>query len=249
MAVNDIFNDKEKASYLDAVYLGFITTYSLSIDYHQKIGSKLYGALLDGWGKIGFSDLETEILAGLTNNIYVFSAAKQYQQVRQMSKLIKENTTAKEFKELANEIFDDYNSNYLRTEVDTAIAQSQNARKWAKIQAEKEIFPLLKYKTQQDGLVRDSHAELNNIVKPVNDPFWDNNMPANGWNCRCYVQQIEEGEISKDTPTLSEDDQPELFRMNSGKDKIIFDPKKHPYFSISKGDADLKRNNFNLPVP
>lgn len=246
---NKIFTDEQRDNYLEAVYLGLITTDALSIDYHQKVGGKLYGAVLDGWGKIGFRDLETEILAGLTENIYVFSAAKQYQQVRQMSKVITENITAKEFKELANGIFDEYNENYLNTELDTAIAQSQNARKWAQIQEEKNDFPLLKYKTQQDGLVRHDHAELNNVIRPVNDPFWDNHMPANGWNCRCYTQQIEDGEITEKPPTLTDDQIPPLFRMNSGKDKIVFDPKKHPYFSISKGDAQLKRDNFNLPIP
>lgn len=246
---NNLFTEEEMEAYLDAVYLGLITTYSLSIDYHQKIGSKLYGGVLDGWGKIGFKDLETQVLAGLTENIYVFSAAKQYQQVRQMSKLITENTTAKQFKEVAESIFDEYNGAYLQTEFDTAVAQSQSARKWTKIQNEKGVFPLLKYKTQQDGLVRDAHADLNNVVRPADDPFWDNHMPANGWNCRCYVQQIEEGEITDNPPTLTEDQIPKLFRMNAGKDKVIFDPKKHPYFSISKGDAQLKRDNFNLPVP
>ena len=146
-------------------------------------------------------------------------------------------------------MFEDYNKNYLRTELDTSFTQSQNARKWAKIQAEKEIFPLLQYKTQNDGLVRDSHAALHNIIKPVNDPFWTSNMPANGWNCRCFTQQLETGEVTTDTPELSEEDQPELFRMNPGKDKYIFNPKKHPYFSVAKGDADLRANDYNLPTP
>lgn len=248
---NKVFTDEQKESYLEAVYLGLITTDSLSLDYHEKVGGKLYGAVLDGWGKIGFRDLETEILAGLTNNIYVFSAAKQYQQVRIMSKAITENTTFKEFKELANGIFDDYNEAYLETEFNTAVAQSQSARHYAKIQAEKYDFPLLRYKTQQDGLVRHSHAEINNTVLPVDHPWWNDHDPANDFNCRCYKQQLteDEAEITKDPIILSEDNLPPLFRMSAGKDKIVFDPKKHPYFSISKGDAQLKRDNFNLPVP
>jgi SPP1 gp7 family putative phage head morphogenesis protein len=249
MASKNLFTEDEQEDYLLAVYSGLITTYTLSINYHEKVGGKLYGGVLDGWGKIGFKDAETEILAGLTENIYAFSAAKQYQQVRDMSRKVSENITFKEFREFADDIFGNYNESYLKTEFETAIEQSQNARKWAQVQGEKDTFPLLKYKTQQDDLVRHDHAELNNVIKPVDDPFWDTHMPANGWRCRCFVQQIEEGEITKDPPTLTEAQIPPLFRMNAGKDKLIFDPKKHPYFVISKGDAQLKKDNFNLPIP
>lgn len=249
MAESKLFTDEQQEAYLLAVYSGLITTYTLSTNYHEKVGGLLYGGVLDGWGKIGFKDLETEILAGLTENIYAFSAAKQYQQVREMSVMVGENITFKEFRESADTIFTDYNESYLQTELETAIDQSQNARKWAKAQDEKETFPLLKYKTQQDGLVRHEHAELNNVIRPVDDPFWNNHMPANGWRCRCFVQQIEEGTITEKPPTLTEAQIPPLFRMNAGKDKLVFDPKKHPYFVISKGDAQLKKDNFNLPVP
>lgn len=243
------FTDEEIENYLLAVYTGLISTYSLSLDYHERIGALFYDEILKGFGGLRFNDIEREIFEGLAENIYVFSAAKQYTQVREMSSLVTENITFTEFKNVAGEVFEEFNKNYLSTELNTAITQAQNAKKWAKIQAEKEIFPLLKYKTQSDDLVRDSHAALHNIIKPVSDPFWDNNMPANGWNCRCFVQQLEEGEITTDTPTLSEEEQPELFRMNPGKDKVIFDPKKHPYFSIERGDSELRRNNFNLPTP
>ena len=250
------FTEEEIEAYLLAVYGGLITTDALSLDYHEKVGNTLNNGVLKGWGAIRFNDLEIEILAGLTENVFMFSAAKQYQQVREMEAIIKAFSKAAtelipfaDFQKEALEIFDTYNKNWLKTQFDTAVAQSQNAKKWAKVEAEKEIFPLLQYKTQNDGLVRDAHAELHNIIKPVNDPFWNTNLPTNGWNCRCFVQQLDEGTITKDVPTLTEEEQPELFRMNAGKDKMIFDPNKHPYYSIARGDAELRDNNFNLPLP
>lgn len=252
----DKFTEEDVEAYLLAIYSGLITTNALSVDYHEKIGGTLYNGVLKGWGAVRFNEAEQEILAGLTENIYVFSAAKQYQQVREMEEIIKAFSKAanelipySEFKKGALEIFETYNQNWLRTEYNTAIAQSQNAKKWAKIQAEKEIFPLLQYKTQNDGLVREAHAQWHNVIKPVNDPFWINNMPTNGWNCRCFTQQIEEGEVSENVPELTEDEQPELFKMNAGRDKLIFDPNKHPYFSVARGDAALRDDNFNLPKP
>lgn len=243
------FSEEEMENYLLAVFTGLITTRSLSYDYHERVGNKLYRGVLDGFGVVRFDEKEAAILQGLTENIYVFSAAKQYTQVREISSLIDDKIDFTSFKKQAQDVFENYNKNYLATELDTAITQSQNARKWAKIEAEKEIFPLLQYKTQNDELVRASHAQLHNIIKPVNDPFWRSNMPANGWHCRCFTQQLESGEVTTDVPELSEEDQPELFRMNPGRDKYIFDPKKHPYFSVAKGDAEFRDNNYNLPTP
>jgi hypothetical protein len=37
--------------------------------------------------------------------------------------------------------------------------------------------------------------------------------------------------------------------MNSALDGYMFDPKKHPYFEVAKGDGAFKKNNFNLFVP
>jgi len=252
----DQFTAEQTEAYLLAVYGGLITVDSLSLDYHEKVGGVLNEGVLKGWGAIRFNDLEIEILAGLNENVFMFSAAKQYQQVREMEAIIAAFSRAADelipfvdFQKDALEIFETYNTTWLRTEFDTAVAQSQNAKKWAKVEAEKEIFPLLQYKTQADGLVRDAHVQLHNIIKPVNDPFWDTNLPTNGWNCRCFVQQLDEGTVTKDVPTLTEEEQPDLFRMNAGKDKMIFDPDKHPYFSIARGDAELRDNNFNLPLP
>ena len=49
MAESKIFTDEQQEDYLLAVYSGLITTYTLSLDYHEKVGGKLYGGVLDGW--------------------------------------------------------------------------------------------------------------------------------------------------------------------------------------------------------
>jgi SPP1 gp7 family putative phage head morphogenesis protein len=251
--MKDVFTDEEMNAYLLAVYTGLISVDTLSDDYHTKVAGTLYNGVNEGFGAVRNNKVEADILNGLQNSVYRFSAAKQYQQVREMESILATMSKAagdlvpyNEFKKSVTGVFENYNKNWLATEYNTAVDQSQNARKWAKVQAEKETFPLLRYKTQNDGNVRDAHAQLDGIIKPVNDAFWDNNLPANGWNCRCFVQQLDEGTITEGTPELSEVDQPLLFRMNSGKDKYIF-KNTHPYYDISKGDGALKKNNFNLP--
>jgi uncharacterized protein with gpF-like domain len=126
------------------------------------------------------------------------------------------------------------------------------AGEWMRIEANKEILPLLQYETVGDRRVRPEHAALDNIIRPVGDKFWDTLYPPNGWNCRCMVLQLSEGEVTDlRGRTNLYDNVPENFRMNVGKDKVIFKEKgagKHPYFSVAKGDKDFAKKNFGLPT-
>lgn len=47
-----------------------------------------------------------------------------------------------------------------------------------------------KYVTVGDERVRPSHAALDGVTLPKDDPFWQTNTPPNGWNCRCQLISI-----------------------------------------------------------
>lgn len=248
------FTEEEKEDYLLQVYAGIISPQLLSTSYHLKVGGNLYEAVMTGFGTVNdpFSIYATKF-EQLRKSVYVFSAAKQYSQVREMSKYItkaNERASFTEFKKLANVTFDTYNENYLRTEFDTAIGEAQNARQWMDIQKDKEVFPYLQYNTQQDALVRQEHAAIDGVVKRADSPFWDNYMPLNGWNCRCFVTQLEEAEETDTSEIdINPKDFPELFRHNPGKTGKIFVEGEHPYFKVKRGDAPLRKRNFDMPIP
>jgi len=193
----------------------------------------------------------------LLNNIYVFSGAKTYQQTRALTALLavdeyKSNFYA--FKRAAEPIFGTYNQDYLQAEYQTAKASARMASDWKRIEIDKDVLPLLKYQTVGDGRVRPTHQQLDNIVRPVNDPFWKQYYPPNGWRCRCTVAQLAKDEepltdMSGFTPP---DDVPPLFRMNAGIDGYVFKTKgkdKHPYFDIAREDKANAKVNWNLPIP
>lgn len=50
-----------------------------------------------------------------------------------------------------------------------------------------EVFPFWQYKTMGDDRVRDSHAALDGLILPANDPFWKTHFPPWEWGCRCQV--------------------------------------------------------------
>lgn len=127
-----------------------------------------------------------------------------------------------------------HNKNYLQAEVQSAMAAADSARRWRAFQERKSIYPNIRYETAGDERVRESHAVLDELVYPVDHPFWDNFMPPNGYRCRCIV-------IQTDEPTKEGDfdfEPPKGFRNNAGKTGLIFD-REHPYFSnteaVSKG--------------
>lgn len=250
------FSEQEREYYLLSVYAGVITKNSLNYEYHYRLGSIFEQAIAKGFGgpagNLSFLDPKYDTIVAIRRHTYVFSAAKQYQQVRQMSAFITETTSFQEFAAQAGKVFDVFNKNYLRTEFTTAVGQCMSARDWVEFEMTKEDFPYLTYRTQKDARVRDEHAILDGVTRRVDDPFWNDYMPKNGWNCRCFVTHHERKKET-DVPSMQElqDEKkfPPVFRMNPGKDGLIFNPKHHPYFKVARGDAQLRDNNFNLPIP
>ena len=255
------FTPEQMEAYLLAVYIGAITKDSLSLEYYTAIIKKLEEAMVIGYqsslDRFTYASPYYRVINKMRDNVYAFSAAKQYQQVRTMSRFIDDRgvkSTFKEFRALAGQVFEDYNKAYLRTEWVTAIGQSQMAKEWVEADQKKDIIPYLEYRTQRDARVRDEHAILDGITLPVEHPFWRLNMPKNGWNCRCFTVSHEQAKVTdlskRDLSELSDETKfPKVFRMNPGIDGLIFNPKFHPYFRVAKGDAGLKANNFNLPKP
>jgi hypothetical protein len=201
-------------------------------DIDTKLTQAVAKRLLEYYAS-AISDLRIEpdnvLNQHLQENIYHFSAAKNFNQLRTLSQAVYNaetgrKTSFKEFKKVATAIDAKYNKTWLRTEQDQAYASAQMASKWHSFDNDSN----LKYKTAGDGRVRASHQALSNIVKPKTDDFWNTFYPPNGWACRCNVIETN-SDASEGTPNVSNASVPPLFRTNTAKDSVIF-PLKHPYF-------------------
>lgn len=232
--IEDLVND---------VYNGVVTPTNLPKGLYEAILEILTDAVEVGFGTdFGDGSSASDLLVKFKANVSVFSAAKTYQQVNDMSNFIIAEGGTKlpfsQFKKIANEIFDTYNVNWLKTEHDTAFALAQSAQGWVQIEEQADVLPLLRFQTVGDGRVRDNHKVLDDIVKPVNDPFWDNYYPPLDWNCRCIVTQHERGEYpvtsKKKLAGLDIPEVPALFQGNPAKTGYIFDEDAHPYFKVSE---------------
>ena len=121
---------------------------------------------------------------------YIFSGMKTFHELNEaFPSLIDSNGNRKPFEQFLNDvqrIDQTYNHNYLRAEYNFVNASATMAAKWEEFQQDGDRYNL-QYRTAHDDRVRPEHAALDRVTLPIDDPFWEEYYPPNGWNCRCTV--------------------------------------------------------------
>lgn len=254
-----MLSEKEIKELLEGIFNGEIDEYNLPTNLYQAIAKYLEKGIFKGVKNIGasFGGKNLELINELRTNVYMFSAAKTFQQTRELTDLITDEEsnvrTFKDFYSDASSIYDKYNKDYAETEYRTAIESAQMGVRWNQIQEDKEALPFLRMTVVEDNLTTEICAPLDGITLPVKDPFWDVYYPPNHWNCRSSVLQLDEGKVSTQSEIdhakqHADDEMQDSFRMNVGKDGYVFSP-EHPYFQVPKEDKQFAKENFGLPLP
>lgn len=181
------------------VYKRKVKTGNIDGELFRKTYEELNKKAAEGWGEDDYNDPEqAEEPQRIRDNLFKFSGAKTYQEIKEMNDALYDDKGKKlsyeDFREKVMAIHKDYNENYLRTEFETAETSGRRASEWQEFKENADIMPNLKYVTAGDERVRESHRILDGVVKPINDPFWLQNYPPNGYRCRCYVEQTDEPE-------------------------------------------------------
>ena len=179
----------------------------------------------------------------LQRSNYIFSGFKAFHELNEaFPSLIDSDGNRKPFEQFYNDVLkidSSYNKNYLRAEYNFIQSSAQMAAKWEQFSEDGDRY-YLQYRTVGDGKVRPEHAALNRVTLPIDDKFWEQYFPPNGWNCRCTVVQVRK---SKQPPTPHEEamalgeeatgkDTKGMFHFNPGKEERTV-PKYNPY-TISK---------------
>jgi len=71
------------------------------------------------------------------------------------------------------------------------------AGEWERIQRTKDILPYLEYLISTAVHKRLEHLEWVGTILPVDDEWWAEHYPPNGWNCQCRVRQLSEYEAEQ----------------------------------------------------
>lgn len=214
----------------------------------------LLEGVYEGYGKdfvsVDWNTPDHEMLTRLSRNIFSFSAAKNYQELRTITEALQDEEgklrTFPDFKEHVAGINQKFNAVWLQTEYDTCIATATQSARWQQFKAQKGILPYLRYQTAGDNSVRDEHRLLDGVTKRIDDPFWKTYYPPNGWNCRCEAIQVPDDEV-EETPEESyrKPVVDPLFRTNVGETGLIF-PKGHAYYS-GVPSAEIRKAIAYLP--
>lgn len=158
------------------------------------------------------------------------------------SKMVKDGKIVpfEEFKKEALKLNNQYNINHLQAEYDTANHSAKMAAFWETAIKNKERFPNLKFKTQEDNRVSDEHRKLNDIIAAIDSDFWKTHYPPLRFRCRCYALQTA-ADVSDKIPKV---DIPPEFKNNVALTKEIFSEERHPFFQLAKrgvqGRQDLR---------
>lgn len=234
---------------------GTVKPEDLSKEYILNTYKELYKGASEGYGE-KFTSFNTEpdesrTIQALKQNIYMFSQAKNFGLFTDMQGLLEKNGKIQSFNDFKNDVLrlnPTYNKNYLQAEFQTARATANHVRNWQQFEANKDLFPNLRYKTVGDARVREQHELLNNHVAAVDDAFWLTYYPPNGWRCRCFVEQTNEGVSDKkiNANEASKFGVPEQFKMNAAKEQQVFDKQKNPFFALTNNVANKKIVEINM---
>lgn len=253
------YSNKQIEKLLEDIYSGEVDEYDLPEDLYLAIGKYLEKGLFKGFGgKLeDFEGKDLELLTELRENIWMFSAAKTFQQVKDIRDSMfdaKGDTRPwKDFRDDGREKYDKWNDDWGRSEWNTAIGQGQMAIRWQQIEGSKDVFPIIVFST--NGSPCAECAPFEGFAAPVDDPIWDWLVPLLHFNCMCILIQQEKvyalSENYDEVKSLRET-VPDVFQMNPGKDKVVFKTEgkgQHPYFDVAPKDKEFAENNFGLPMP
>jgi len=229
--------------------------------YHPKdlLKTKEYADLIKSTAEIFTSaithEVPEEMKEHLEKDVFVFSGLKTHAQLTEARSLLKDSSgnirPYEDFERNILKLNEKYNTHYLEAEYEFAVQSSQSVAQWVNLQDDTSRY-WLEYRTAGDEKVRATHAALNGICLPADDPFWMEYYPPNGWRCRCVAVEIlaREGKLSDSskakrlgeaaTSQISADGKNKLamFRFNPGAEKKIFPPKNA--YSKVIGAKELK---------
>jgi hypothetical protein len=119
---------------------------------------------------------------------------------------------------------------WLRTEYDTAVLRANLARQWKDFEKNKDLFPNLKWMPTTSVYIGEDHRPFwdpVSVIRPIDDPFWNEHRPGDRWNCKCSLQATQEPVTA--VPDSGENEKPAPgLKGNPAKEGKIFGD-SHPY--------------------
>lgn len=215
--------------------------------YDNKIHPKLFELYKDNYHK-GISVLSNsepdskyaELYEKFKLNTSRLAAYKAYKATELLKDLPEKN-----FDVNAMQLLKNFNR-YQATEYNAIVARSRTAKQYLDFQQDADLYPNMEWIMTRSADPREEHLTLVGTVRPINDPFWDENQPGNLWGCKCDWQPTDKdvtGAPEKEVkPATGLDGNPAL------TGELITD--EHPYISKINDRSEIESFcNSNIVKP
>ena len=179
----------------------------------------------------------------LKYNNEVFSAFKVHRMQNDMAaRLVDENGQLKPFekwKRDVEDIADHYCNRWLQTEYDTAVLRAHQATDWLQFEAEKDVYPNLRWMPTTSPNPDEYHKQYwrAKLTLPINHPFWKSHRPGDRWNCKCSLRQTDEPATTEAIADFKPVPPQPGLDNNPAKDGKLFSD-SHPYYTNAYPGAE-----------
>lgn len=237
-------------NYIKGVFDGSVTRHKLPAGYYNSLSDELRAAVRKGFGRD--AKKYADLFEDLDINAQAFAGAKTYNLIAELELTRDMSSNWAEYEAKAREIDKQFHT-WGDAEINTATQQASQARQWAIIEDDSDLFPILQYSAIGDACK--ICKPLDKLTARFDSPIWAKVYPCNHYHCYCIVTQHKAGEVEltdkKTTAGLvlaSTDKMGAVFKSNPGKTGKIYTA-KHPYFeSIPKDDRAFAKSNFGFEI-
>lgn len=200
---------------------------------------------------------DTSVYERYMLNAAQFSAAKNIAETKLIQgQLFNEDKVIKgfsEFKADAKKVTDIVQETWLKTEYESARKCAVQGELFRRMRSDADIYPYWRYLRTISKNPRDEHLRLVDLIFRIGDYYGDQIHPANGWNCGCGSETLDEydrqdGKFDVVTNDQAKDyletDVDPQFRFNSADQGIL--PKTGSYFDVMSNANTITYKNYGL---
>lgn len=197
-----------------------------------------------------------EFIEQLKYNNAVFAAFKTHREQNDLAELLLDGEgkprSFSDFRKATEPVIGAYNVNWLHTEYLTAIKSARTAEMFKRFEADKDLFPNVRWLPSRAVEPRESHRVYWNQVRRLDDRWWLTHYPGCLWGCQCDVENTADpithigyNPVDPNAPTLEEDTK----EVSPGLDQnpvftgSIF-TKTHPYITEAYPSAKEAVEHF-----
>lgn len=130
---------------------------------------------------------------------------------------------------------------------DTNQRSARAVGQWGRVERTKRTRPFLRYALGPSERHRPHHAAWDGTTLPVDDPWWGDHMPQNGYLCKCHVIQESRAVVERrGGPSEKAPPSPKVAWKNPKTGKIEYTPQGiDPGFAHNPGQARARAQTLS----